>query len=119
MTESNESEKVHYDIHNTKEAMALGIAIAVAVKNSRADGKIDSADLIHLVAVFPVVGPALEDVSMIPNELKDLDDAEAAELLAEVVLLIPSITDNEKTARVAILAVKAAMAIGALVKELS
>lgn len=69
-------------IKETKELLQLVFGLVKAVESSMADGKLGLDDAGELLKLFPLVGPALENVSEVPKELKDLDEAEAAELLS-------------------------------------
>ena len=72
------------DIKETKEMVDFVIGLASAVNKSMADGKIDFADAGYLMAAMMVAGPAFGGAVAIPAELKDLSEAEAAELFAHV-----------------------------------
>lgn len=63
-----------------KELADLVIAAVKAVKAVKADGKVDLADLGQLVALAPALIAAMDKISEVPAELKDLSEAEAAEL---------------------------------------
>lgn len=73
-----------YSVNETKEALSLVIALYKAGAKSLSDGKLDLADAANLFAVLPKVGPALSDLSKIPQELSELDASEAGELIAHV-----------------------------------
>lgn len=73
-----------YGIKETKEVLDLiltGVNIGVSVA---ADGKISVEDGALLMQLFPVVGPALSDISLVPQELGELSAEESAELIAHV-----------------------------------
>lgn len=69
-----------YSVQNTKEALEFGFATWTAVDNAKADGKIDLADVGHLMIVFPTVGPMIKNFGDIPKELGELDEADSKEL---------------------------------------
>lgn len=68
-------------IQNTKEVLVLGFAVGNVVKQALSDGKIGLEDLGLLMQLLPVAGPAFNDISEVISEFKDLDVAEAKELL--------------------------------------
>ena len=70
-------------IKNLKELIQLGAAAAKVVREAkRNDGKYSATDLPLLMNLFPVMGPAMEDVSEVPAELKDLSMDELKVLLS-------------------------------------
>ena len=70
-------------IQNTKELIQLGAAAAKVVREAKQnDGMYSVNDLPLLMQMFPVMGPALDDVSEVPKELKDIDAEELKELLS-------------------------------------
>ena len=72
-----------YGIQNTKEVLDLFFTGVLTGKAAKAnDGKIDMNDLPLLMGLIPKIGPAFNDINLIPAELKDLDANEAAELQA-------------------------------------
>lgn len=71
-------------IKETKEALTL-VCKAIAVgKEANADGKIGISDLPLLVKLYPAALAAFAGGDQIPAELKDLDSAEGAEIVAHV-----------------------------------
>lgn len=68
-----------------KEVADLIVAIVKGAKAVGADGKIDLADLGQLVALAPALIAAADKIDQVPAELKDLSEAEAAELGAHLV----------------------------------
>ena len=85
-----------YDIKNTKEVVMLAFALGNAIKQANADGKVGYEDIGLLMTVIPSFGPAFEDISKVPAELKDLDAAEAQELREMVASKFGEIVDNAK-----------------------
>jgi len=83
MTEENESQEPK----GIKEAKELVAAMAVLAKAGFAvakDGKVDMSDLSHLIALgkdFNVVMEGFKDLDQLMGEVKDLDQAEALELV--------------------------------------
>jgi hypothetical protein len=73
-----------YGIKETKEALDLVIAGTKAGFAVAADGKVDLNDLGHVMTLVPHIGPGVENLALVPHELKDLDESEVAELLAHV-----------------------------------
>lgn len=58
-----------------------GVEAGVAVA---ADGKLDAQDIAKLLPVVIAVPPAIAAIGYLPSEVSDLDEAEAAELVAHV-----------------------------------
>lgn len=73
--------KEKFDVKNTLEVIKLGASVSKAVKNAKADGKVDAMDLMYLVPVMGTVGPAFDDISLVPKELADVDSDESKEIL--------------------------------------
>ena len=105
------------DIKDTKELISLIAVLAKAFKEASADGKIDALDLAVLIQIIPTIAPALEGASTIPEELKDLDAAEIAEITESVKEVVGQLVD-EKYVDVAEQALKAGSAIFEIVKIL-
>lgn len=70
-----------FDVKNTKEVIVLVLKSGEAVKKSLADGKFDGSDTVHFFSVLSLIQPALEGITLIPAEVKDLDAQEAQELI--------------------------------------
>jgi hypothetical protein len=85
-----------FDIKNTKEAVVLTLKAGGAVKKSYEDGEFNASDLGNFFPVIPYVQPALEDMSLIPGELKDLDTQEGEELLSMVAADLGEIANAPK-----------------------
>lgn len=115
MTEQQESKKT--DIKDTKEALKLGFSLIGAIKASKEnDGKINAADLVNLVSVFPHIAPAIDGADTIPAELKDLDEEEGLELMIFASSeLGGALSDEELVVKIE-LALKAVIAVFAAVK---
>lgn len=73
-----------YGIKETKELVKFGIALGEAVDASLADGKLGLEDAVNFYTPITAAGDAFADISLVPKELGDLDDAEKAELLSYV-----------------------------------
>ncbi|TXH08656.1 MAG: hypothetical protein E6R04_10240 [Spirochaetes bacterium] len=70
-----------YSIKNTLEVLDFGFGIGGAIKSSQADGKIDANDLVNLIPLLPLAGPAFEDLSLVPKELGEMAEDEAKQVL--------------------------------------
>lgn len=108
-----------YSVKNTLEVLDLGFGIGGALKAAKADGMISLSDLQHVMPVFFAVPPALEDLSMVPKEILELDADDQAQVLAHVKAKMPSITDDAQAILVAAACVKAGLAIGEVVALLA
>jgi hypothetical protein len=74
--------KPEYGIKETQELLQLVFALGKTFKAAKQDdGNIDMLDIKHLVALFPRLTPAIEGVTEVTNELKDLSEAEVKTLL--------------------------------------
>ena len=71
-------------IKESKEFVLFGVALGDALYKSFEDGSIGLSDIFKLVPVFKSAKAALEGLAGVPEELKDLDDAEKEELVAAV-----------------------------------
>jgi len=71
-----------YGTEETKDVLALGLSLGMAVDKSLADGKIDWSDAANLVDVVRTAPAAISGITNVPNELKDLSAEEKAELMA-------------------------------------
>ena len=85
-------------ITNTLEVISLGAALTSAVVTSREDGSINAADLVNLIGVVPHIQPALEDISEVPEELKDIDEAELGLILDRVKEIVGQVSDDKAIA---------------------
>ncbi|MBL0233250.1 MAG: hypothetical protein IPQ08_06255 [Chitinophagaceae bacterium] len=63
---------------NVKKELDLIIAAYKAAKLVMADGKVDIADLGALMLLVPVIGPAIDAIPKLKEDLKDLDAASAS-----------------------------------------
>lgn len=70
-----------YGIKETKEVLKFGVELGEAVDRALSDDKMDIADLVQLVPAFTAAGAAFENISLVPKELADMDEAESKELL--------------------------------------
>lgn len=70
-----------YGIKETKEVLAFGVALGMAIDKSLADdGKISLADAANLVDPLMKAPAALSGITEVGLELSDLSDAEKQEL---------------------------------------
>lgn len=69
-------------IKETKELMKFIVEFVEAIDKSLEDGDIGFMDLSNLVSAMMAANDAFSDISLIPNEIKDLTEAEALELYA-------------------------------------
>lgn len=77
-------------ITETKDLFRAGVAIKTAIASAKAnDGKIDLlTDWPNFAQVLPALFAAVQGGDQIPAELKDLDEAEIAELRAEFGMIV-------------------------------
>jgi len=78
------------------------------------DKKVSLDDLPHVFAVIPKLVPAIEGVKEIGDELKDLDSAEAAEVVTHVATSLA--VENEKAKAVIAASLKSVLAVKDLVE---
>jgi len=81
------------------------------------DGKVSVEDVTTLFRLIPVVGPAFDNLKAIPEELKDMDPSEAAELVAHVATRLA--LENEKAQVITEKSLKCAVSIYDLVKTIT
>lgn len=79
------------DTKNLKEVIVLACVGYQGFVEAKADGKVDAADIGHLIPVFQAVGPALSDVKEVIPEIKDLSEAELNEIIVLVQEKVPSL----------------------------
>lgn len=75
------------EIKETKELLEGLGKIAVTAKKIANDGKVNSEDLQHLMALAleaEALSAAVKGAGEIPSELKDLDEAEVLEIIAVI-----------------------------------
>ena len=85
-----------YSIKETKEVLDLALALGGAVKSALDDKKIDVDDLIYLIGIVPKIEPAITDISKIPKELGELDEAEGKELMQHVSAKLGGIIEDQE-----------------------
>jgi hypothetical protein len=68
----------------TKDVLMLIIGLGHAYEQMKADGKINLADLVHLLPIMFLVGPAIEGFDNVQLELKMANKEEGEELKAWV-----------------------------------
>lgn len=100
-----------------KEVVAFGLSVHVAWTKAKADGKLDWKDLLHAVMPAKNLLAALQGVSKVPAELKDLTDAERSELMswAQAEYDIPNDRTEELVEGALALALHAGQYVGAVV----
>jgi len=69
-------------IKETKELLKFIIDFGMAVDQAMADKKFDMSELGLLIAPLMQIGPAFTGIDKLGGELKDLDAAESADLVA-------------------------------------
>lgn len=76
------SEEKKLGIKDSKEMLLFLFMFGKVVKEAKEnDGKIDYMDAMLLMKLMPLLGPAFDGASNIAAEIKDIDDAEAAEMI--------------------------------------
>ena len=80
----------------TKEALVLAFKAGAVIKLANADGKIDFNDAGLIFTLIPAMGPAFDNISLVPKELGDLSPAEAIDLQTFISNEIGSLVDNAK-----------------------
>ncbi len=72
------------DVKNIVEIIKFGAAASGSYDAAKADGKFDAQDLVHLLAVVPLVEPAVKDAKDVIAEFEDLDAEELALIVSEL-----------------------------------
>ena len=98
------------------EVVDLVLSAVDVGKLALADGKVDFNDLALLVALIPSVGPALDGLSNIPGELRDLTEQEGLDLAAHVMGRLS--VEDPKARRIVEASLKAAVSAYGVVKAL-
>jgi len=83
-----------YGVKETKEALTpvyLGLKAYKAAKAD--DGKIDMKDLSHALIVIPSIGPAIDNITLVPKEFLELDSEDRKELLAHAAVHLGDLGD--------------------------
>lgn len=111
------SDEKKYGVKELKELIGLILSLLKVGKGALADGKLSLVDLAGLLVVLPNVQAALEGITEVPAELKDLDQDEAAELASYV--MVELAVDDAKAKEVVEAALKALVAIYAVVKAIA
>ena len=107
------------DIKNSKEVLIFAFSLGMTIKEAKKnDGKIDMLDMPLLMSVIPTIGPAFEDISIVPKELKDLSIAEAQELQDIIIEKFGALVEKEKLVDQINLGLKAVISIYEFVKSL-
>lgn len=107
-----------YGVKESKEVLDLGFAVGQALKNAKADGKVDVADLVYLLPAIQVAGPAMSNLALVPKELGELDAADAAELMSHASVKVAGLVDDEHKKKVVNAALKVGLAVAELVSVL-
>lgn len=81
------------DAKNLKEVIVAGCVGFQAYEDAKKDGKIDGADILYLIPFAQAVGPAIQDINLVPAEALDLDREEMADLIAAVKEKVPALKD--------------------------
>lgn len=105
-------------LKETKEVLDLGFAIGKMIQEGLKDGKLGMEDLGLLMGLIPHVGPAFDNISEVPAELKDIDAEEAKELLEYAGLKIGGIFSEAELVAKINAALKLGLSIVELVKVL-
>ena len=82
-----------YDVKNTKEVLRLGLAGFQAYEGVMKDGKLGFDDVAHIMLVIPYIEDAIKDITLIPKELGELDDADGKDLLVFAASILPGLVD--------------------------
>lgn len=108
-----------YGVDNTKEVLALAFEVASTVKKARKNGgKFDLSDLPLVMAIIPKIEPAFKDIGDVPKEIKDLDNAEAAELQNFIMSRFGELVGREELVKQVDLGLKAIIAVYEFVNAL-
>lgn len=83
------------DIKHTKEVISLLASLVKAIDRANEDGTINALDLDELITVFPKVIPAIDGISEVPAEVKDIDVLELEEIADLVAELIGEVAGDK------------------------
>lgn len=107
-----------YSIENTKEVLGLGFAVAGALKNAKADGKLGLEDVVYVMPIIQAAGPAVDKIGEVPKELADLSANEVEELMLYARGKLGEVISDDALKVKIEKGLKAALAIGELVAVL-
>jgi hypothetical protein len=79
------------DTKNTMEVLDSALVLVEQYKAAMANGQIDVFDIPKLVPVMKAIRSAVEGGSLIPSELKELDDQEIEALFAKITEVVDAI----------------------------
>ena len=103
-------------VKELKEVINLILGGIKVGKDIMADGKVDFNDLALVMSLMPIIQPAFDGVATVPQELADLNEAEAQELIAHVMANLT--VDDVKARKVVEASMKVAFSGFQLVKAL-
>lgn len=70
-----------FGVKETKEAFDLGFALVSAAQCAMADGKVTLGDIACVIPVFPKLESGVAGLTLVPQELGELDEVDEKELL--------------------------------------
>lgn len=85
-----------FSTKDTKEVLVFAFKFAGVIKAASADGKIDFNDMGLFFTIIPSLGPAFDNISNIPKELKELSPGELGELENLVATELGALITKEK-----------------------
>lgn len=74
-----------YGIKNVLEIIDLGMSVISGLKGAQSDGKIDMNDVSYLIPAFMALAPAIEDITEVWNEVKDIEGSELDEIKNHII----------------------------------
>lgn len=80
--ENQTEKKPINDVKDVVIVVARSVAVGVEAKQN--DGKIDFKDLPLLFKVVPAFGPMIDGIQNVPEQLADMDESEAGELVSAI-----------------------------------
>lgn len=75
-------------IQETKDVIAAGEALLVAIEGALEDGKVDLRDIVYAPAALSALKEAFDNFAEVKVELSDLDPEETKELVNGLVTLL-------------------------------
>lgn len=107
-----------YSVENTKKLLDFVFVVGASVKAAGADGKYDLADLGQAMPIFVAASQDFQNVSLVPKELGELDEADAADLVAYAGQKLPGVVDKASLVRKINAGLKVGLALVSFLAEL-
>jgi hypothetical protein len=100
-----------YSVKETREAFELGFALVQSARCAMADGNVTLGDIACVIPVFPYLESGITGLTLVPQELGELDADDEKELLDFARLRLPDVVTDDKLRNKVYAYVRAGLAI--------